>query len=287
MKTQISKNVLYKRIIKVIFILLILFLLVTIFNLLRKTPSNTRNWLEGLSITPKVSISDGAFVIEDLRDWRYGADGQILSKNYIYIEYKIEDLERVWFIEEPFTGNKAVAHTFFIFDFKGQRPIGLSVEARREEGEEYKLLDGVLREYELFYNWATEEDLLSLRAVYLNNPMYMYPINFSEPSNRTKLLLSVLEKTNQLETKPQFYNTLTNNCTNILAKHANQVKKGTIPIGAAWFLPGYADELLYKKQLIPTNKPFKEIQKDYYITEFVKENVTQNNFSKMLREYLL
>nr|MBP9759481.1 DUF4105 domain-containing protein [Candidatus Dojkabacteria bacterium] len=235
---------------------------ITIYMFL-KTPSNNRNWIEGVRKLAEVEINENSFKINNVRNWRYGKDQQILAKDYLNIEYNYDDIDGVWFVEEPFTQNEIVAHTFFIFDFKNQRPIGLSIEARREEGEEYNMTKGLFRGYELYYNWATEQDLLSIRSVWKKNPMYMYPLNFTSKTNEVKLLKSLLGKTHELETKPEFYNTLTKNCTNSLAIHANEIKPGSIPIHNAWLFPGYADKLLYEKGFIPNNKPLEEIQQQF------------------------
>lgn len=253
-----------------------------------KKPSNERNWIEGFSKLPNVETAASSFKIQNVRDWRYTEGLEITAKNYKNIEYNFADLETVLFVEEPFSGNKAVAHTFFVFDFKNQEPIGLSIEARREVGENYNMIKGMMREYELYYSWASEKDLLSIRAVGLGNPMYMYPLKFSSEENKIKLLKSVLKTTKDLEANPVFYNTLTHNCTNTLAMHANSIKPGSVPLlHIAWLLPGYADELLYKEKFIPNDKPFNEIQEHYYVTEFIQENIDKEDFSKLLRRKLI
>lgn len=81
----------------------------------------------------------------------------------------MQRLERVWFVEEPFTiapfySFEGVAHTYFVFDFQDQQPVAVSVESRRERGEGYDSIHGLFNEYELMYIWGTERDFTGRRA---------------------------------------------------------------------------------------------------------------------------
>ncbi len=97
--------------------------------------------------------------------------------------------------------------------------------------------------------------------------------------------MQLAETTIALENTPRFYNTITSNCTNELAKNANIIKENTISsTNRALYLPGYADEELYKLGLIPKDMPFEEVNAKYDITETVKGNYQHKDFSKIVRE---
>src|SRR5262249_30192482 len=66
------------------------------------------------------------------------------------------------------------------------------------------------------------------------------------------LFRGLLAKTNDLAAHPRFYNTLSANCTNMLAKLVNQISPGRIPLDRSWYLPGYSDLFLMRIGLIPT-----------------------------------
>src|SRR6185312_13430070 len=103
----------------------------------------------------------------------------------------------------PFSSLEAVAHTYFVFDFTDQPPLVLSVEARRERGEVFDLVRGLLNEFELMYIWGTEPDLTGRRAIVEHNRLYMYPLTI--PRESAQALLLELARTSQaLETQPRF-----------------------------------------------------------------------------------
>jgi hypothetical protein len=276
-----------KRLAQLIFFLIAAYLL---FIYLFTRPSHDRDWKSGFEIMPSLTIDVTKVKINNLRDYIYTSSNSGETK-YKNVEVDINNLERAWFISEPFvikpfTNFGGVAHTYFVFDFKDSPPIAVSVEARREKGEQYDAWKGLLNSYELFYVWGTETDETVRRVIDQENPLYMYPLTISKDSAQ-KLFLQLAESTITLEKTPRFYNTFSSNCTNELAKNANNVQENTISMNnRALYFPGYADEELYKLGFIPTDIPLSEVSEKYNITEKVKSLYMDNEFSKKLREEL-
>jgi hypothetical protein len=252
-------------------------------------PSNQRNWEYGMDTLPHVTMSGDTVNVERERDFRWSASGPV-SSGFVDRAYDVNRLERVWFVVEPFTlppfnGFSGVAHTYFVFDFQDQPPVAVSVESRRERDQGYDPLRGMFNEYELMYVWGTEEDLTGRRAVLEKNQLFMYPLVGSMDSAR-RLFLNLARVSAQIETQPRFYNTLTSNCTNELAKAANEAQPGAIPPNIALVFPGYADEELYGLGFIPSDAPLETIRQRYAISDTVVASIDQPNFSEQLRAHL-
>jgi hypothetical protein len=248
-------------------------------------PSNSREWEKDFAVLPQVSVEGETVTINNVRDWRH-TETETISNEYIQRTVNINDLERVWFLVEPFGKWAGVAHTYFVFDFKDQDPLSFSIEARREKGEVYTAQEGLLKKFEMIYMWGTEKDFTIKRVVQLKNNVYMYPMTIT-PEFQKKLFLELAMATHDLETKPRFYNTVTSNCTNNLAYHANNIQKGAAPFHYARFLTGYSAEYLYGMGYIPHDKPFEEIKSQYRINDIVAKNYQQENFSALLRNELI
>lgn len=260
------------------------FLLIPVISLLLKKPSNNRNWAEEVAIMPEPTFTGDVLTIKHVRDWRYDSNGPI-SKQYIDRTYSLNDLEKVWFLVEPFSGWDGIAHTYFVFDFKNQEPLSLSVESRREKGVGFSPFIGLFRAYDLIYLWGTEQDFTTGRVLYQKNDVYMYPLKTSKEFNQ-KLIINLAEKTSDLLVHPQFYDTITDNCTSTLADRANLAKKDAVPFHYARILTGYSGKLVYDLGYIDNSLPYEEIKAKYKITEKVKNLHTQDNFSQLLRETL-
>jgi hypothetical protein len=276
---------------RILFLFVIAFsipVLVYVFFILK--PSNDKNWEVGFEKLPKFEIQNNIVKIKDFRDYHYSKD-KFVSANYVDRTVDVNKLERVWFVLEPFDANKyikfdGIAHTYFVFDFKDSDPVGISVEARREKGEVFNLVPGLFNQFELMYVWASEGDLTGRRVLVGHNKVYMFPLTIKNESAK-KLFFQLVNSSHSLETTPRFYNSLTSNCTNELAKVANQVKKNSIPLSYIWLFPGFSAKELYRLKFIPTDKPYEEIQKKYDATALVEKYAGEKNMSELIRKELL
>lgn len=187
--------------------------------LLLKTPRADRNWLPDLAQQASVTEQDGTLHIENYRDWRWDAAGASQQDWIRSPGFQIAGVRRAWLVVEPHPSMKVMAHTLVIFAFEDGTLTGLSVEARKEDGETYSAFQGALRKYELIYQWASPRDLLTRRAITLERDLFMYPLALSQ-AELEAYLGAVIARTRALETRPRFYNTLHSNCTNELAKSA-------------------------------------------------------------------
>lgn len=247
--------------------------------------SNDRDWTDDMSRLAGVRVESRQGVplvsIENIRDSSYQNEEEQIS--YYSDEFDPEKLERIWFLVEPFSKWEAAAHTFFVFDFEGGQTLSFSVEARKEKDEKYSALRGLFREYELYYMFGSERDLILRRTDHLDHDVYMYPVKTTQ-ENMKRLFLSIALEANRLESSPAFYNTITSSCTTTLVKHINDTSPGKV----GWwrkeqYLPGLSDQLAYELGLIDTNQSFEETKKAAYIKDKANSCADSPDFSSCLR----
>jgi hypothetical protein len=257
-----------KKILRIVILILFIFFL---FIFLKK-PSLERNWTDDAKILPDITITDSNISVKNLRDWRYKR-GEVISHEYYEETFDLNKIQKAYFLLNPFGKWEGVGHTFFLFEFSDGKTVAISVEARRPEGVPYKAVKGLFNNYEMWYTWGSAADLFSRRAIYHNEDLYMYPLLIT-PQTARGLFEDLSKITEDLETKAQFYNTVTSNCTNVLADSANRVNKGRT---FARIFTGYADNKLYELKLIPHDKTFLEIFNEARIDEQIKEILKDNS----------
>jgi hypothetical protein len=214
-----------------------------------RTPRNDGIWSPGQEfLATTTTNADGTITISHVRDWTYNGT-QVASTTWETITVDPSKIARVWFITEPFTANPLVGHTYLTFEFSNSPPLSFSIESRNKLGEKYSATLGVFPHYELIYMWGTERDYLSRRLEYLNHTVRMYPLVIPNETSRL-LLTKFATDTNALAAHPRFYNTLTANCTNELARIANTVAPDALPYDISWNLTGIADLYLMDKGFI-------------------------------------
>lgn len=121
----------------------------------------------------------------------------------------------------------------------------MSVEIRREVGEEFENFDALFRGYELYFVWADEKDVIKLRTNYRLDNVYMYELDMA-PENMQKLFLEAVARSNSLAENPEFYNLIVNNCTTNIAKLLQTVYNKPIVVDWRYLVPAYAEGLYMK-----------------------------------------
>src|SRR5262249_45004567 len=132
--------------------------------------------------------------------------------------YDLTKLKTVDFLRVPFPETDELAHTMLSFGFDDGEYLALSVEIRKEQEETYNPVWAMFNKYELMYVLGDERDLIGLRSNFRRNDVYLYETN-ATPEQVRKLFEGVLARANKLKKEPEFYNTLTNNCTTNLVRH--------------------------------------------------------------------
>ena len=249
----------------------------------RVKPSHERNWTIGQQHLPHAEFRGDSVVISNVRDFDYDSTGNLRTQKYGRRSYHLDSLRTVWFILAPFeSDNRGPAHSFLSFGFADSQFISISVEARREAGEDYSILGGMLKRYEIMYVVGTENDLVRLRVA-RGDDVYVYPIRASQDKVR-RLFVEMLQRANKLYEDPEFYNTLSNNCTTNILEHVNAFASKKIPYGREILLPGYADELAEELGLLDTSLPIDEARKRFHINaRALQAFYDYDNFSIRIR----
>jgi hypothetical protein len=257
----------------------IVFVFVSIFT----EPSNDRNWSTDQAVLPYAEISGDTVSIHNIRNFKY-ASTTSYTVDYYDKTFDVSKLKKVWYIVEPFSGVPGSAHTFLSFEFEGEEFVSISVEIRKEKGESYSPVKGLLNQYELMYVIADENDVVKLRSNHRKDLVYVYPIK-TTTERAQKLFLDMVERTNQLYSNPEFYNTLTNTCTTNIVSHVDTVAPDRISIFNLEILfPANSDRLAHELGLLDTNLPLEEARAKYLINERAMKYDSDPKFSVRIRE---
>ena len=244
-------------------------------------PRSDRQWVPQQAVMAHAEIRGDSVYVNRVRNFSYTAE-EVFTSAYDDRRYDLNKLETVWFVVTPFSKRwRGPAHTFVSFGFADSQYVGISVEARREPGETYGALTGLFRQFELIYVIGDERDLIGSRALG-GYDVYVYPIRAS-PERIRALFLEMLARSNALATRPEFYNTLTNNCTSNVVDHVNHIAPRAVPHGIKTVLPGYADEVAYSLGLIDNSISLDEARARFRVNDQARRFLASPNFSRRIR----
>jgi hypothetical protein len=200
--------------------------------------------------------------------------------------FNIDHVRAVDFFVMPFAAVPALAHTQLSFEIVDppRKPeyLAVSVETRKEVGEEFEPLKGTARQYELMYVLADERDTIQSQVINRDQPVYRYRSTAS-PEIAQELLLDILARVNKLARDPEFYDTITNNCTTNILDHVNRVVPHRVVYDYRVLLPGLSDQLAYQSGLIEQRGTFAETKRQALVNDRVVKYAGHRDFSQLIR----
>lgn len=249
-----------------------------------RKPTNEGDWVSDNAKISLAEINGREIKLKNVRDftWRTSKDHDIKWKDETY---NLDDLIGLYYIVEHIHKFRALAHTMVTFEFKNNRFLTCSFEVRRKKGQKFHPWTGLWRSFTLIQIWATEHDLLWLRTNIRKNETYLFPCA-TLPDKREAMLLQLLDRTNQLARKPEFYHTLAKSCTTSLIREANIVTPGKIPFSLGEIMPGYSVKPAIKFGVVQDLGGIETTKKLARIDEIASELNSQENYSKEIRKNL-
>jgi hypothetical protein len=248
----------------------------------RVAPSIRRDWTEDLARIPRTRFAGDEVEILDVRHATYRST-EDFDVCWQARRLRLDPLERVDFVVEPFADWRGPAHTFLTFGFADGEHLAVSVETRRERGESYGPLKGLFRQHELAYVVGDERDLIGLRANVRGHPVYLYPIRATKAEVRA-LFVSMLRRANRLAEAPEFYNTLTNTCTTNITRHLAELTGEPLPFDLRVILPGYADGLALELGLIDAEGSLDNLRERFRINARSAFGADGPGWSRQIRQ---
>jgi hypothetical protein len=245
-------------------------------------PSNERDWLPDVARLPTASIDGDHITIQNVRNFVYRSefdyDERWEERSYDLSQLKGVDLFLIYW------GSPWIAHTIMSWEFADGPPLAISIETRKEIGEEYSAIRGFFRQFELYYVVSDERDVIRLRTNDRGEDVYLYRL-LADPKAARDVLLAYMEEINHLANEPRWYNALRYNCTTSI-RHLVQSVTPSRPFDWRILLNGKIDELGYERGSIDTSMPFDELKKRSAITQRAKEIREGDDFSTRIREGL-
>jgi uncharacterized protein DUF4105 len=242
-------------------------------------PSQDRDWQPDVAVLPSATFTGDQVTIHNIRNNDYRSETDYTVRYYD----KTFDLATLRSVDLflSYWGSPYIAHTIMSFGFEGGDYVAISIETRKEKGEEYSAIKGFFKQYELIYIVADERDLVRLRTNYRGEDVYLYHLRGPTGVARN-LLMAYLQDINQLTEHPAWYNALSENCTTAIYR---LVRPYTIRSWWSWklFVNGYMDELAYENGAVDTTLPFAEFKARSRINERAKAADNAVDFSTRIR----
>jgi len=111
--------------------------------------SNNRTWQPDVAVLPHATIEDNLVTVHNIRNFEYQTETDF-TPHYYDKTFDLEKLDSVDLIAVYWMGPD-IAHIFLSFGFEDTDYLAVSIETRKEAGEDYSTFKGFFKQYELYY----------------------------------------------------------------------------------------------------------------------------------------
>ncbi|MCC6848420.1 MAG: DUF4105 domain-containing protein [Deltaproteobacteria bacterium] len=245
-------------------------------------PRNDRDWQPDVARTSHVDVDGDRLTFHDVRDFDYRSETDYTER----WENRTLDLSKLTGMDlfMSYWGAPGIAHTIMSWEFTDGQHLAVSIETRKEKGEEYSAVKGFFKQFEIYYVVADERDVIRLRTNYRGEEVHLWQLR-TPISRARRILLDYVKSINELHARPQWYNAATQNCTTSITRH---IRKLGIPFPLDWrvIANGRLDEMLYERGVVDTSRPFPEVRQATLVNARAKAADQDPAFSARIRDGL-
>jgi hypothetical protein len=265
---------------KILMLLAINAAVIAWFNL--TPPSNDRDWKPQSAVLAHATIEGDTVTIHNIRNIEYRSEGDFTPR-YHEKTFDLAKLESVDLVLAYWSGD-TIAHMMVSFGFGEGDFVCFSIERREDKGDEYSTWKGAFHQCELIYVVADESDLIGVRTNIRKENEQVYLFRTRIPlENQRLLFLDYLRTLNRLAQKPEWYNTVTDNCTTGVLLHTESYG-GLARYNWKLLLSGYAGEYVYEIGGLDTTMPFQELKRLGHVNARAQAAGLGPGFSQRIRE---
>lgn len=247
----------------------------------RIMPLQDRHWADDVARRLQVTAFDGRHVqLQNVRNfrWRSQTDYDVVWEQR---QYDLDQLRSADLLLSYWMG-PMIAHTLVSFGFADGRQLVFSLEIRKEADESFDSLAGFFRRYEVILVAADERDIVATRTNARGEDVYLYRVSGLDQAALRRLFVAYLQRAQQLDRAPAFYNTLVSNCTTVIWELARQVTPG-LPLDWRLLASGYFARYVHQHGGLAPGYDYPQLEAAGRITERARAVGEGEEFSSRIR----
>jgi hypothetical protein len=218
-------------------------------------------------------------VLMNVRNFEWRSDTDFIER----WETRTYDLSKLRTLDlfMSYWAGPQMAHVILSFGFDGGDRLAWSIEVRRRQGGEYSPVADAFKTSPLVIIAADERDVVRGRSNVRHEDVQLYRLA-TPPTEARSLLAEYVEDANKLAGTPQFYNSLTTNCTTAIVKMA-RAAGADLPLDWRFIVNGYLPDYLYSRGALDTELPFDQVKALAHIDDRAQAAAASPEFSRLIR----
>mgnify|MGYP001066080490 CR=1 FL=1 len=242
-------------------------------------PLDQANWAPDVAHQVTGTRKGNLLTLKDVRDFEWRSDSDF-TERWTTRTYDLSSLQTVDLFMSYWSGTK-IAHVIMSFGFGGGDYLAWSIEVRRHKGGEFSPIADLFKSNPLVIIAADERDVVGVRSNVRGEDVQIYRLRAS-PDTARSLLLEYVSDANALSKTPQFYNSLTTNCTTTIVKMMRAVG-AVVPLDWRLIVNGYLPDYAYERGALDTRLPLPALRELAHIGHHAQESGLSPDFSRLIR----
>jgi len=241
-------------------------------------PPESADWAPDVARQVTGSIDGDRLTLVNVRDfaWR---DGENATERWDTRSYDLNGLRSLDLFLSYWAGPE-MAHVILSFGFEDGEYLAWSIEVRRSRGGAFAPVADLFKSHPLVIVAADERDVVRVRSNLRGEDVQLYRLNVS-PEAARRLLLEYVTDANALAVQPEFYNSLTTNCTTTAIKMMRTVG-AAVPFDWRLIVNGFLPEYAYEQGALDARLPLTTLRERSHIDASARR-ADAARFSRLIR----
>ncbi len=242
-------------------------------------PPAERNWSPDVARQVTGRIEGDILTLDNLRnfDWQ-GPDDAI--PRWETRSYDLNQLQTVDMFLSYWAG-PLMAHFIVSFGFADGEQLAWSAEVRREVGGAFSPVADAFKANTLILVAADERDVVGVRSNLRNEDVQLFRLA-ADPQVARALLTEYVRDANALAQRPEFYNSLTTNCTTVVVRMMRAIGGG-LPLDWRLLANGYLPDYAYDQQALDMRYSLSDLRALGRIDRRANAHGLEPGFSEAIR----
>lgn len=243
------------------------------------TPPVTRDWAPDVARQVTGTVTDDILTLRDVRNFTWQTPEEF-SANWETRSYDLTSLQSVDLFMSYWAGPQ-MAHMIVSFGFEGGEQIAWSAEVRRQIGGGFSPIADLFKSNTLVLIAADERDVVATRTNARGEDVQMFRINVS-PDTARNLLLEYVDAANALAAQPQWYNSLTTNCSSVVMALIRRFADD-VPMDWRLLANGYLPDYAWEQGVLNQSHSIDELRALGSITAIAQAHGVDEDYSAVIR----
>jgi hypothetical protein len=247
-------------------------------------PPADADWLPECAEAPTVEWGEGTVTVRGIRDFGYRTSDTDAEPRWVDRTFELDRIRTADLIFSSW-GPKLICHTFVSFGFErpdgGMEHVAVSIEVRKRKGQSYSAIGGMFRQFTLIYVWATERDVVGVRAKFRGEDLRRYRLAMPPEEVRVLFERYAIE-TEALARHPRWYNAVTQSCGVDIMRTAWGDRMPLFP-PLRMLLNGTWEERAWEDGRLDRTRSFEAVRAEANITADARDAPPDEGFGAAIR----